>query len=88
MNAIIDKVRNVSISKAITTPAPFIQQWGLADQVELTLQEGCLIVRPVAGTPHPRMGWEAQFQQALADGHTPNPELLEGFSNDFDQEEW
>lgn len=35
-----------------------------------------------------RQGWEDQFQAAIAAGELPEQEMLEGFSNDFDKNDW
>jgi antitoxin MazE len=36
----------------------------------------------------PRAGWEAQMQAAQAVGQEPEGELLEGFSDAFEDTEW
>lgn len=42
-----------------------------------------LLIKPLKVKP--RRNWEAQFKKAKKEGHIPDRELLEGFSNAFDK---
>jgi antitoxin MazE len=62
-------------SQGIRIPKPILEQVGLAGEVELTVQNGSLVVAPVHAA---RAGWETAFRamaargdDALIDGDLP-----------------
>lgn len=63
-----------------------LQQYEFGAEVELIPKKDGLLLK--AGKPHPRSGWEEQFQKAQNEGHQPDKEMLEGFANEFDKKEW
>jgi antitoxin MazE len=70
-------------SRGVRLPKPLIDEAGLADEVELRVREGAIIISPANG---PRQGWAEAAQQlgehnedGLVDGPTPTR---------FDDEEW
>ena len=76
----------VGNSQGIVLPKKLLQQYHLSGAVDLRpTPEGLLIV-PVARPA--REGWEAQMQAAQAAGQEPEGELLEGFSDSFENTEW
>ncbi len=80
------KIVRVGNSQGIILNKSLLQQYGLKEEVEIHPQpEGLLITSVTKAT---REGWDQQFKAAIAQGHTPEPEMLEGFSNEFDQDEW
>ncbi len=80
------KTRLVRIgnSRGIRIPKPLIEQCGLGDAVEVTVQNDRLIITPER---KPRENWRERFRRA---GSAQNDELLlEPMGpNVFDQEEW
>jgi len=72
-------------SRGIRLPQQFLDQVELDEEVELEMQEGQVIVRPV---PRPRRGWEKQFDGMTARG---DDRLLDSkaFSlTSWDEEKW
>ena len=76
----------VGNSQGIVLPKKLLQQYRLSGEVELQSTPEGLLIRPVASPA--RQGWEAQMQAALAAGQAPEGELLEGFSDTFEETEW
>ena len=76
----------VGNSQGIVLPKKLLQQYRLSGEVELHPTPEGLLITPV--TSPARQGWEAQMQAALAAGQAPEGELLEGFSDAFEETEW
>jgi antitoxin MazE len=78
------KARLVRIgnSRGVRLPKPLIEHAGLADEVELDVREGAIVIRPLDA---PRTGWAAAAAAlataggGLLDAPTPTR---------FDTEEW
>jgi antitoxin MazE len=70
-------------SRGIRIPKPLIEQCGFGREVELRVENECLIISPERA---PRSGWEAQFR-ASRQVHEDEL-LLETPANEFDREEW
>ena len=71
-------------SRGIRIPKPLIEQCGLGDEVDLRVENECLIISP---EHKPRKGWEEKFRAA---GSAADDEsLLETVGmNEFDGKEW
>lgn len=70
-------------SRGIRIPKPLIEQCGFGDQVDLRVDNECLIISPGRV---PRAGWEEEFRAA---GPAAEGELLLGTgANEFDGKEW
>ena len=72
-------------SRGICLPRLFLDQVELDEEVELEVQDGQVVVRPV---PRPRRGWEKQFDGMTARG---DDRLLDSkaFSlTSWDEEKW
>jgi antitoxin MazE len=52
------KIINIGNSRGILIPRPLLEQIGLTDEVEMSVEGDKLIVQPVHQI---RQGWEAQF---------------------------
>ncbi len=78
-------VVSIGNSKGIRIPKAVLDKYQIKDSVDIELRDDALILKPVR---NPREGWEEQFRQAIANGDLPEGELLEGFSNDFDDNGW
>ncbi len=77
------KLVRIGNSRGVRLPKPLIDEAGLADEVELRVREGAIIISPAN---RPRQGWAEAAEQlrerkgdGLVDGHTPTR---------FDDEEW
>jgi antitoxin MazE len=71
-------------SRGIRVPKSLIEECGLGDEVELTVEEGALVVRPV---DDPRAGWEEAFRRMAERG---DDKLIDGDwpATEFDKSEW
>jgi antitoxin MazE len=71
-------------SRGIRIPKPLIEQCGLGDEVDLRVENECLIISPKRQS---RTGWEEKF---LAAGSAAEDEHLLGTAgtNEFDRKEW
>ena len=77
------RVRLVRIgnSRGIRIPKSLLEEVGLTDDLELSVEEGALVIRP-AGTP--RAGWAESI-----DKYGPEQGgILLDFPTRFDEEEW
>ncbi len=86
MKARIVKIGN---SKGIRIPKPLLEQTGLADEVEIRVEDNRLVIASaLPEPPPPRHGWAKAFKEmaatgddTLLDGERALPTLWEG-------EEW
>jgi antitoxin MazE len=70
-------------SRGIRIPKPVIEQCGFGDEVDLRIENECLIISPKRV---PREGWEEKFRAA---GPVEDELLLGTVSaNQFDRKEW
>jgi len=75
-------IRPFGNSRGIVIPKPLLQQLGLEDQADLTIENGAIVIRKPVESP--RAGW-AQAAQALAQAR--NDALVMGeFGNEDDQD--
>jgi antitoxin MazE len=72
-------------SRGVRIPKPLLEQTGLAGEVEITAEDGSLVIRPVR---KPRDGWAAAFQEMARRG---DDALLDGVPptlSAWDEDEW
>jgi len=80
------KIIKIGNSRGIMLSKQLINQYAFVKEVEvIPNEEGVLIT---AIKEKPRQNWDKQFQEAKAIGHEAEGEILEGFENDFDKNEW
>lgn len=58
-------VIRIGNSKGIRLAKAILEKYGIQDKVELTLEEDCLILKPIN---EPRKGWEDAFKAMHANG--------------------
>ena len=75
-------IRPFGNSRGIVIPKPLLQQLGLQDEVDLSVENGAIVIRKPADAP--RSGW-AQAAQALAQAEADVLEMGE-FAHDADQD--
>jgi antitoxin MazE len=70
-------------SRGLRIPKALLEQAGIGDAVDLTVEDGRLVVSPLR---HPREGWdeEAARMAALGDDELLDPET----PTPFDEDEW
>lgn len=83
MNAVKTQIIKIGNSRGIRIPKLLIDQVGLGNEVEISVQRDHLIIRP---TSHPRHGWEEQFS-AMAE-HGDDRLLDEPTPTQWDASEW
>ncbi len=54
------RIVRIGNSQGVRIPKPLIEQAGLSGEVEITVQEGSLVIRSVA---RPRAGWVEAFRE-------------------------
>jgi antitoxin MazE len=78
------RIIRIGNSQGIRIPKPVLAQAGLAEEVELRVANGALVIRPAAA---PRAGWAAAFQEMALRG---DDALLDGDSppTTWDEKDW
>ena len=77
------KVVKIGNSRGIRIPRSFLEQAGLTEEVELSVEGDKLIIRSVH---QPRLGWETHFARMAKVG---DDQLLEDITpTRWDEEEW
>ncbi|WP_188813115.1 AbrB/MazE/SpoVT family DNA-binding domain-containing protein [Hymenobacter cavernae] len=76
----------VGNSKGIILHKKLLEQYHLTGEVNVEPTSEGVLITPVENAA--RQGWDERFQQAAAQGHTPDEELLEGFSDETLEDEW
>ena len=79
------KLVKIGNSFGIRLPKSLIQQYDLSENIEIDPIEDGILIR---SRKKARIGWTEQLQLAIQNGHTPDDELLEGFSDEFTDKEW
>jgi antitoxin MazE len=82
--AVRAKLVRIGNSRGIRLPKSLLEQVGFGETVELDVQDGVLMVRPVED---PRAGWAEAFRAMAERG---DDELIDGEwpATDFDKTEW
>ena len=65
MNAVRTQLIKIGNSRGIRIPKALIDQAKLGNEVEIAVQRGQLVIRPVS---HPRSGWDEQFSAMAEHG--------------------
>jgi antitoxin MazE len=71
-------------SRGIRIPRRVLEEISLEGDLELSVEDGALVVKPVR---HPREGWEESFAEMARRGDDKLPDDWQ-FPNAFDEEEW
>ena len=78
------RIIRIGNSRGLRIPKPVLEQTGIRDEVEIEVEKGQIIIRPVTNV---REGWDAAYK---AMGEKRDDELLinEDISHSWDEEEW
>lgn len=81
------KTRIVSIgnSQGIRIPKPLLEQTGLSGEVEISAENGALVIRPAR---KPREGWAQAFQKMAQRGDDALLDDVAPSLSDWDEGEW
>lgn len=83
MNTVRTQIVKIGNSRGVRLPKLLIDQMGFDNEVEILVQRGQLVLRPVA---RPRRGWEEQFQAMAKNG--ADRLIDEPVSTQWDRSEW
>ena len=72
-------------SQGIRIPKPLLEQTGLQGEVEITAQDGSLVIRPLK---QPREDWGAAFQEMAQRGDDALLDAAAPTLSTWDEEEW
>ena len=75
-------ITQIGNSKGIIIPAHLLKQCGFEKEVSLEVKEDALVI---SSPQKPRQGWQEAFAKA---GAGEEELLIDGFDNEFDQEDW
>jgi antitoxin MazE len=78
----ITSIRRLGNSQGILIPKPLLQQIGLVDEAEMTVEGNALVIR--RPNPAPRAGWAEAARQIAA--HGDDTLVLGDFANEGDAE--
>ncbi len=79
------RIVKIGNSRGIRIPKPFLDQLGLENEVEMSVEDAELVIRPVRA---PRFGWDNRFREMAAAG---DDRLLDEESlslGEWDETEW
>ncbi len=72
-------------SQGVRIPRSLIEQAGLSGEVEISVQDGSLVIKPVAG---PRAGWAGAFEEMASHGDDAPIDRGSPASPAWDESEW
>jgi antitoxin MazE len=76
-------VISIGNSKGIRLPKTLIEKYNIKDMVELTLEKGCIIIKPKSS---PRKNWDKAFKKMHENGD--DKPLITDVFDDENFEEW
>jgi len=79
------KLIKIGNSFGIRIPKSLIQQYELSNSIEIDPTEKGILIKSKKNS---RTGWEEQLAKAIKEGHQPDNELLEGFTDEFTENGW
>ncbi len=79
------KLVKIGNSFGIRIPKSLIQQYELSNNIEIDPIENGILIK---SKKKARAGWKEQLAEAIENGHTPDDELLEGFTDEEADKEW
>lgn len=82
MRAQIIRIGN---SRGIRIPKPLLEQTGIKDEVEMTVEKERIIISPIAD---PRAGWDNAFQAMTQNRDDMMIDDADSISHPWDDEEW
>lgn len=83
MNSIRTQVVKIGNSRGVRIPKPFIDQTRLGNEVEIAVQRGTIVIRPLS---RPRNNWAEQFRAMAEQG---DDQLLDKpMPTKWDRSEW
>ena len=72
-------------SRGVCIPKPLLEQSGLQGEVEITVEDDSLVIRPVR---RPREGWAAAFREMAKQSDDVLLDAEKPTSTNWDESEW
>jgi len=85
MTVVRTRIIKIGNSQGLRIPKLVLEQLDLREEVELEIQEGQLIIRPLRV---PRSDWEEQFRTMAAEGDDRLLDEVVPSLSTWDEEEW
>ena len=79
------RIIRIGNSRGLRLPKSLLEECQLGADVDLAVENGVLVVRPI---PSPRAGWEQAFAAMAEAGDDALLDPEESVSTDWDQAEW
>jgi antitoxin MazE len=79
------RIVRIGNSQGVRIPKPLIEQAGLSGEVEISVQDGALVIKPVA---RPRAGWALAFEEMARRGDDAPIDPGSPASTAWDEGEW
>jgi antitoxin MazE len=79
------RIVRIGNSRGIRIPKPLLEQTGLPDEVEVSVQDGALIIRPAKKA---RAGWDAAFREMARRGDDTLLDDAPPSLSSWDEDEW
>lgn len=81
----ITKIIQIGNSQGIRIPKPVLEQTGLTSEVEMTVEEGRIVIQPVQSV---RQNWEEAFVKMSINGDDQLIDQTPISQSQWDEEEW
>ena len=78
------RVIKIGNSQGLRIPKPILEQTGIGDEVDIEVEQGKIIIRPVKNV---RDGWDAAFR-VMAEQGDDEPLIGEAVAEAWDAAEW
>jgi antitoxin MazE len=79
------RIVRIGNSQGIRIPKPLLEQTGLRDEVEVSVQDDALIIRPAR---KPRAGWADAFREMARRGDDALLDDVPPSLTSWDEDEW
>lgn len=80
------KIIKIGNSQGIMLSKQLLSQYNFENEVEVLPEQEGLFIKPIKEKP--RHNWHKMFEEAILKNQQPEGELLEGFANEFDKNDW
>ncbi len=79
------RIVRIGNSRGVRIPKPLLEQTGLRGEVEITAEDGSLVIRAAR---KPREGWEAAFAEMARRGDDALLDDVPPSLSSWDEDEW
>lgn len=79
------KLIKIGNSYGVRIPKSLINQYGLKTEIDIEPTANGILI---SSKKKAREGWAERIDEAIKADHLPDDELLEGFTDDFTENQW